>query len=510
MLWEAMIGYHRTLKRVLEESLGRPDFHEKSCPLDLKGKPRPNKFAVAKVVRQQAPKDWILAPLRDYLIGDATAMLMSHLSKEFKAKNQSNPPTVSKLEGLSEEEYQQAYSEFADTIEFPLKPQHEEKIEKARELGEVNVAARLAKIYENWAASRAAGEILRRVEGATPRPIEFTHAEFGRGCLLARRGNDYYALIRLFSPKYRHWKQNVLLADFYDWRTREPIGGKKYPGVILPLELGREHHEQEFLEYGKPQSAKLVAKLKEDGTREFYVHVAFEFNPTPLEVKTFLGIDRGAAKLGSATLIDMEGHALQRGIDLEGSAFSAEMARIRSRVAKIQKRGIQHSRVFRLRGKKADALIGEYANKIVATAAENQSQIVIEKIKGVTMGRFLTQSQFTKLQSALTYKAERMGLPAPVEVPAAYTSQTCARCGHKAPENRPKKDASGKSVQDVFLCVVCGYAANADNNAGEIIALRGLHQVQSGGKFMKFEVFQLWLKDLVGLEAGRATSATGG
>ena len=69
------------------------------------------------------------------------------------------------------------------------------------------------------------------------------------------------------------------------------------------------------------------------------------------------------------------------------------------------------------------------------------------------MGRFLRQSQFTKLKQMLTYKAEREGLPAPVEVPAAYTSQTCAKCGCKDAANRPKKDAVGKAIQDVFLCV---------------------------------------------------------
>ena len=114
------------------------------------------------------------------------------------------------------------------------------------------------------------------------------------------------------------------------------------------------------------------------------------------------------------------------------------------------------------------------------------------------MGRFLKQSQFAKLKQMLTYKAEREGLPAPVEVPAAYTSQTCGQCGHKDAANRPKKDSKGKALQDVFLCVECGHANNADSNASRIIALRGLHQMENGGKFKKFDLFQLWLKELIG------------
>lgn len=93
ILWYAMTGYHNTLKRVLEAALAPPDFRERVCTLDKKGKSRPNKFLVSKVLYTIAPKGWALAPLRDYLIGDATAMLMSHLSKDYKGKHESNPPT---------------------------------------------------------------------------------------------------------------------------------------------------------------------------------------------------------------------------------------------------------------------------------------------------------------------------------------------------------------------------------------------------------------------------------
>jgi IS605 OrfB family transposase len=173
-------------------------------------------------------------------------------------------------------------------------------------------------------------------------------------------------------------------------------------------------------------------------------------------------------------------------------------------IIRLQKLGKQRSRRFSLRGKRGDIILGEYANRIVSIAKQNRSQIVIEAIRGVTMGRFLKQSQFAKLKQMLTYKAEREGLPAPVEVPAAYTSQTCAKCGHKDPANRPKKDAAGKAIQDVFKCVTCGHSDNADSNASVIIALRGLHQVENGGKFKKFDLFQQWLKELIGRDGSPA------
>jgi IS605 OrfB family transposase len=544
MLWYAMTRYHETLKYVLEKTLAIPDLLEQVSELDKKEKLRPNKYTLAKLVRTVVPKNTGLAStVRDYLIGDASAMLMSHLSKAYKGVNESNPPTVSNLAAMTDEEFRRAYRDFTDPeAKLIVKPQHQKKIDEAKARGESRIAERLSKIYANWAVSRAAGQVLRKLEGTLPHPIEFTHTELKRGCLFAFCDGKYYALIRLFADKHRYQQKNLLKDGFIDCKTKEPLGGKKYTGLILPLELGREFHEREYLTQGSIQSAKLIVKRREKPTSgakahsfnghfaavrvktltyqscpdtkqtasfnaedyDFYIHAAFEFQPTQVETETFLGIDRGAAKIGAATLIDRQGKPLETNLDLEGSAFAIEMRRYEEQIKRLQQIGKQRSRKFSLRGKRADIILGEYANRIVAIAKQYRSQIVIEAIKGVTMGRFLKQSQFTKLKQMLTYKAEREGLPAPVEVPAAYTSQTCARCGHKDAANRPKKDAAGKAIQDVFFCVACGHKANADSNASLIIALRGLHQLENGGKFKKFDLFQQWLKELIGRDGSTA------
>ena len=492
-----MTEYHSVLKRTLEAALAHEEFPACVCAEDAKGRPRPNKFLVSRLLYTIAPQGWGLAPLRDYLIGDATAMLMSHLSKEYKGKHDSNPPQMPRLEATTEEEYRTASENFTQTHEFPLKPQHEEKIQAARDAGHTQVAHRLERIYENWAASKAAGKLLQSLDPKRPRPIEFTRPEFGRGFVLARKGNKFYFLMRLFSRGHRYFETRVMAEGFADCRTGESLAGKKYPGVILPLELGREYHDAEYLQHGSPQSAKLVVKIADDGSHEFFVHMAFEFEPEPVAAQNVLGLDRGAAKLGVGTLVNLQGDVLQRGIELGGAAFSAEMQRYRSQIAELQRKGIQKSRRFKVRGARADIVVGEYANRIVKLAVEHKAHIALEKIDKVTMNKFLTQSQFGKLQQMLSYKAARAGLPEPLEVPAAYTSQTCAVCGHKDPANRPKKDSAGKSIQDNFLCVACGHSANADNNASEIIALRALHQLQCDKKFQKFPLFQLWLKELL-------------
>ena len=44
-----------------------------------------------------------------------------------------------------------------------------------------------------------------------------------------------------------------------------------------------------------------------------------------------------------------------------------------------------------------------------------------------------------------------------VEVPAAYTSQTCSACGFV--------NAANRQSQARFVCIGCGHEANADSNA---------------------------------------------
>ena len=132
MLWYAMTRYHLTLKSVLEKTLALPDLGERISVLDKKGKPRPNKFLLSKLLYTIAPKNWELAPLRDYLIGDASAMIMSHLSKAFKGENESNPPTMPNLGAMTDEEFRRAYSEFVDPeAQLAIKPQQREKIDAA-------------------------------------------------------------------------------------------------------------------------------------------------------------------------------------------------------------------------------------------------------------------------------------------------------------------------------------------------------------------------------------------
>ena len=68
------------------------------------------------------------------------------------------------------------------------------------------------------------------------------------------------------------------------------------------------------------------------------------------------------------------------------------------------------------------------------------------------------------MSSTLERRCEKTGTPF-AAVDACYTSQRCSRCGYTDRENRKS--------QAEFLCLMCGYAANADHNAARNILFRG-------------------------------------
>ena len=80
-----------------------------------------------------------------------------------------------------------------------------------------------------------------------------------------------------------------------------------------------------------------------------------------------------------------------------------------------------------------------------------------------------------QIASFLKYKAERLG-KAVFSIPAAYTSQECASCGHTHPDNRKS--------QDRFKCVNCGHIDNADHNAAMVIKQRAVKLILDSGTLL--------------------------
>ena len=70
---------------------------------------------------------------------------------------------------------------------------------------------------------------------------------------------------------------------------------------------------------------------------------------------------------------------------------------------------------------------------------------------------------FCELQKMLAYKASEYGIRVE-QIPPAFTSQTCSKCGHQSSTNR--------NSDGWFECNECGYAVDGDYNASKNICLK--------------------------------------
>ncbi len=496
MLKYAMTQYHQTLSSLMHQCLDDPTFEERISTTLKSGRIKADKRKIAREARRlMRLDDWACAPLKDYVLGDLSASLSSYYELKRDETRKTNKPELPTLDPPTEHDIQQATVEFAGTVEYELPEDVLKEIAELEKAGQPKKARRLRNVGHSRMVSKAAGQLLRKTQAALPRPIEFTRCE-KRGFVLFEREGRFFIGLRLFGTCSRYYKP-VKFSGMINWKTKTEFT-RKTAMVLFPVSMSRGFHEAEYLKHGTPQSAKLVWKKGDDGEDIFTVNIAFRFDVDPVETETVLGIDRGWKKIAACSLLAADSSVQQSGIGLEGTQFYQALRRYERRIARLQQQGKRGGRKFRVRGRMADNALGEFANKLVNVAAENKSQVVLEKLNATAMNRFLTRSQLAKLEQALTYKLQRKGLPEPLLVSAAYTSQTCAVCGRTDKANRPKMDSAGKPIQDVFLCVECGHSANADENASVVIALRGHHlqQWKKEGKkgYPNFESFSEWLK----------------
>ncbi|MFD9965465.1 RNA-guided endonuclease InsQ/TnpB family protein [Amycolatopsis sp. NPDC058986] len=208
-------------------------------------------------------------------------------------------------------------------------------------------------------------------------------------------------------------------------------------------------------------------------------HVAFAAVPTPVPAPRngeLVGVDRGVAvSVALSTEELFHAPTLTPG-------EKERLLRLRRRLARA-KRGSNRRRkvktaIARMTARAKDRR-KDWVEKISAELARRFDRIRVEDlvIRSMTrsargtakqpggqvrqkagLNRAILANAWGMLVARLECKA-----PGRVEkIPAAYTSQTCAACGHCAPENRKS--------QAVFRCTACGHQANADVNAAINIA----------------------------------------
>ncbi|MBB4713139.1 IS605 OrfB family transposase [Streptomyces luteogriseus] len=180
----------------------------------------------------------------------------------------------------------------------------------------------------------------------------------------------------------------------------------------------------------------------------------------------FLGVDLGIVNI--ATTSDgeiMAGREINR-------------ARIRERTlrTKLQKKNTPSAkrrltRRRRQEARRARDINHKIAKHVVAEAERTGRGIALEDLTGIRERVRLRKPQrathsswsFHQLGSFIAYKARQAGVLV-VYVDPAYTSRTCAECGHI--------DQANRVSQPWFACRCCGFVDHADRNGSRNIRAR--------------------------------------
>ncbi|MFE1236913.1 RNA-guided endonuclease InsQ/TnpB family protein [Streptomyces tendae] len=188
----------------------------------------------------------------------------------------------------------------------------------------------------------------------------------------------------------------------------------------------------------------------------------------------FLGIDLGIVNI--ATTSDGEITA--------GRELNRTRVRERRLRAKLQKKNTPSARRRlkkrrRKEARRAKDINHKIAKHVVAEAERTGRGIALEDLTGIRERVRLQRPQratlsswsFHQLGQFIAYKARKAGVPV-VHVDPAYTSRTCAECGHV--------DRANRVSQARFACRSCGFVDHADRNGSRNIRARAWELWRSG------------------------------
>ncbi|WP_455351590.1 RNA-guided endonuclease InsQ/TnpB family protein [Streptomyces sp. SYSU K217416] len=196
-----------------------------------------------------------------------------------------------------------------------------------------------------------------------------------------------------------------------------------------------------------------------------------EPNTDPVD---FLGVDLGIVNI--ATTSDgeiMAGRQLNRiRVRERGLRRKLQQKHTPSARRRLKKRRRKEAR-------RAKDINHKIAKHVVAEAERTGRGIALEDLTGIRERVRLRKPQratlhswaFHQLGQFIAYKACRAGVPV-VYVDPAYTSRTCAQCGHI--------DKANRVSQARFVCRSCGFVDHADRNGSRNIRARGLELWRRG------------------------------
>jgi putative transposase len=203
---------------------------------------------------------------------------------------------------------------------------------------------------------------------------------------------------------------------------------------------------------------------------KFYLMATVSIPDPPLIITDgVLGVDLGIVQIAT---------------DSEGNQYSGEFVKACRRRARAHRSGLQKCGSKRARRtlKKMSRKAGRFckhvnhviSKQLVQSALSSRKALCMEDLSGIRdrangfsreMRWQMGNWAFFQLASFVAYKAKQAGVPL-IFVDPRDTSRTCRECGHC--------DKANRKSQSQFLCLHCGFQANADVNASANIARKGL------------------------------------
>ncbi len=215
---------------------------------------------------------------------------------------------------------------------------------------------------------------------------------------------------------------------------------------------------------GRPKTCT----IKRDGD-QWFASIMCEVDLPDPEPRTepMVALDRGVVNI----VADSNGIVVENPRHLERALVRLAHAQ---RVVARRRKGSKNSEKAKKRAMRIHRKVRRQRehllHNISATYAKSHGTVVIEKLQPLNMvkasrglARSINGSGWGLLKQQLSYKLAWSGGRL-LEVPAAYSSQTCAECGHV--------DSKSRLSQAAFRCTGCGHEAHSDVNAARVLLQR--------------------------------------
>jgi len=213
------------------------------------------------------------------------------------------------------------------------------------------------------------------------------------------------------------------------------------------------------------EGAPKTCTLRRDGDQWFASILCETEVPQPTRrTEPAVAIDRGITSL----LADSDGN-----LTPNPKFYERTMARLAhaQRAVSRRKKGSKNREKAKIRVMRLHRKVRRQREHVLhvlsSRLAKSHGVVVIEKlnVQGMIRGRLsrsIADAGWSRFAEMLRYKLTWSGGTL-VEVPAAYSSQTCSACGHV--------DAASR-LGERFCCTGCGYADHADLNAAKVLRIR--------------------------------------